>query len=95
MAIDAMRPAGRNIRIPTANALNRVQAAAFLTALGVPRTARTLSKEASLGTGPRYFRIGRFSFYDREDLAAWAGERVSPKIHRARDLRQAERGAQS
>jgi hypothetical protein len=90
MAIEAMRPPSRNICIPTADALNRVQAAAFLTTLGIPRAPKTLAKEACRGDGPPYFRIGRHTFYDREDLAIWAAGKVSPKVRRARDLKAAQ-----
>jgi len=51
--------------------LSRQQAAAFL---GVPPA--TLAAWAYRGTGPRYYRIGRWARYAEEDLITWVDRRA-------------------
>ncbi len=76
---------------PRAPLLRRRGAAKYLTdQWGIPRTESTLKKEASRGTGPPYRRAGGVVLYDVEDLDRWAETLLSPKVSRARDLRQAE-----
>lgn len=60
--------------------LDRVDAAAFLTARGLRTSPRTLAKFACIGGGPTYQRFGRAAVYKRDDLIAWAESRLSAPI---------------
>jgi len=59
-----------------ANWMHRKQAAAFLSGMGCPISARTLEKYASngnAGKGPAFYRRGwKTVRYHRSDLEAWA-----------------------
>ena len=51
--------------------LTRLEAAQFLTALGVPVSEKTLQKWASTGGGPRYRILSNRALYREVDLREW------------------------
>src|SRR5262245_36553331 len=58
--------------------LTRQEAGQYLTRKrGVPTSAKTLSKLATLSGGPRYRRFGRITRYDVADLDAYADSKIS------------------
>lgn len=56
--------------------LTRQQAAAYLTALGLPITAKTLAKYATMGIGPAYHRWAGRVVYEPQALMEWAKTRL-------------------
>lgn len=52
--------------------LDREEAAAWCAAIGRPVTPGSLAVFASRGTGPRYRKVGRKVYYEKDDLTAWA-----------------------
>jgi len=40
---------------------------------GITRSTESLAVEACKGSGPKYMRIGRLTFYDPADVDAWVG----------------------
>ncbi len=59
--------------------LRRKEAARYLTEQrGLPISAQTLAKYATVGGGPAFRKFGRFPLYQVEDLDAWAHSRLGP-----------------
>ena len=58
--------------------LTRVEAAAYLTALGFVTTKGTLQKWATVGGGPVYRRFGVRALYKPSDLDDWAQAKLGP-----------------
>ena len=46
---------------------------------GFPRSAITLSKWASAGTGPPFRKVGRYAYYSKADLDDWMHARLGPR----------------
>ena len=44
---------------------------------GITRTTESLAVEACKGSGPKYIRIGRLTFYDPIDVDAWVRAKTS------------------
>lgn len=57
--------------------LDRAEAADYLTARGLKVSKTTLQKMVSVGGGPVYRRFGHRAVYRKEDLDAWAQEKLS------------------
>ncbi len=75
-----------------ANYLRRADAARYLReAYGIPCVATTLAKYACIGGGPAFRRAGKFPIYSRDDLDAWAKQRLGKLVHSTSEL--AERRA--
>ena len=58
--------------------LLRPQAAAYINERGLPYSATTLAKLATIGGGPKYRRFGNRAVYTTEDLDIWIEEKLSP-----------------
>ena len=57
--------------------LRRVEATQYLRiAHGVDYAPATLARLACHGGGPKFFKCGRWPLYPREELDAWAAERL-------------------
>ena len=65
---------------PADRRLTRREAAAYLTALGLPTAEKTLAWHALNGRGPAFCRWGRRPLYLRGDLEAWAAARLQASI---------------
>ncbi|MFO0911316.1 MAG: hypothetical protein U0795_00030 [Pirellulales bacterium] len=67
--------------------LRRVDASAYLLhEHGFQVAAATLAKYASVGGGPAFQKAGRQVYYAREDLDAWARERLGAKQRSTSDI---------
>ena len=53
---------------------------------GIPCSPKTLSKLASLGGGPAFYKAGRVPLYAQEDLDAWVCAKMSPRLTSTSDL---------
>lgn len=64
--------------------LTRKQAAAHLTSIGYPITAKTLSNMSHQGKGPPFRKVReRLTVYNRRQLESWAiinAETVNPQV---------------
>jgi hypothetical protein len=61
----------------TPHFLRRADAARYIReAYGIPCVATTLAKYACTGGGPPFRKAGKFPIYSREDLDAWANQRL-------------------
>lgn len=56
--------------------LTRPEAAAYLTARGLPVSKCTLQKYATIGGGPLYRRFGTRALYTATDLDTWAESKL-------------------
>jgi hypothetical protein len=61
----------------SSNFLERSEAADYLTGKGLRVSKNTLGKMATTGGGPIYQRFGARAVYTRENLDAWAAEKLS------------------
>lgn len=59
------------------NYLDRTEAAAYVTALGLRVSKNTLQKMVTTGGGPTYRRFGLRAVYTRADLDAWVEAKLS------------------
>jgi hypothetical protein len=71
---------------------SREEAAEYLrTTYGFRCKEGLLRKLACIGGGPKFYRIGgksgRFVRYARDDLDAWAAERITPRVGKASELK--------
>jgi len=57
--------------------LTRPEAAEYLGARGLPISKLTLQKYATVGGGPLYRIFGIRALYTRDDLDAWASQKLS------------------
>ena len=63
--------------IEISNSMRRSDAARYIReTYGIPCVATTLAKYACIGNGPRYRKAGKFPIYSRDDLDAWANQRL-------------------
>jgi hypothetical protein len=61
----------------TPHFLRRADAARYIReAYCIPCVATTLAKYACTGGGPPFRKAGKFPIYSREDLDAWANQRL-------------------
>ena len=75
--------------------LNREKAAAYVRDKGLPCTKATLSKLASVGGGPNFYKFGRYAVYLPFDLRNWITARLSGPKTSTSDHTQSEAGANS
>jgi len=75
--------------------MRRAEAARYLREVhGIPCAPATLAKYACVGGGPVYRKAsGKFPIYAREDLDAWAKDRLSGPVRSTSELSIAEQTA--
>jgi hypothetical protein len=62
--------------------MRRADAAHYIrTTYGIPCVATTLAKYACIGGGPAFRKAGKFPIYSRDDLDAWAEQRLGKLVH--------------
>lgn len=62
--------------------MRRADAASYLNATyGIPCVDTTLAKYACIGGGPPFRKLGKFAMYSRDDLDAWAKQRLGELIY--------------
>lgn len=66
--------------------LDRPGAADYINAKGLPTTAGTLRKYATVGGGPKFHKFGRNVVYAPADLDAWIASRLSPPMASTSEL---------
>ena len=73
--------------------MRRAEAARYIREThGIPCTPATLAKYACLGGGPPFRKAGKkFPVYTRDDLDAWAKQRLGKLVHSTSEL--VDRGA--
>jgi hypothetical protein len=72
--------------------LRRADAARYIREVhGIPCAMATLAKYACVGGGPPFRKAGKFPIYSRDDLDAWAHQRLGKLIHSTSEL--GDRGA--
>jgi hypothetical protein len=70
-----------------ANYLRRADAARYIReAHAIPCAPTTLAKYAVLGGGPAFRKAGKFPIYSRDDLDAWASQRLSALVRSTSEL---------
>jgi hypothetical protein len=66
--------------------LRRADAARYIReAYAIPCVATTLAKYACVGGGPAFRKAGKFPVYSRDDLDAWAEQRLSEPLRSTSD----------
>ncbi len=68
--------------------LSRAQAAEYLQERYGAYTKQTLAKMAVDGTGPKFRRMGAFTYYLESDLDEWVAERMSAPVKSTTELAQ-------
>jgi hypothetical protein len=58
---------------------------------GIPCSQATLAKYACIGAGPAFRKAGKFPIYSRDDLDAWANQRLGKLVRSTSEL--IDRGA--
>lgn len=53
---------------------------------GIPCTLATLAKYACTGVGPAFRKAGKFPIYSRDDLDAWANDRLGKLVRSTSEL---------
>jgi hypothetical protein len=53
---------------------------------GIPCSLATLAKYACIGGGPAFRKAGKFPIYSRDDLDAWASQRLGALVHSTSEL---------
>lgn len=72
--------------------LRRAEASAYIEAkYNQPCAKATLATMATKGGGPKFYRFGNTVLYSRDDLDAWALERLGRAVRSTSELRQAAR----
>lgn len=72
---------------PQAINMRRAEAARYIReAHGIPCAPATLAKYACLGSGPPFRKAGKFPIYVRDDLDAWALQRLGKLVHSTSEL---------
>jgi hypothetical protein len=69
------------------NNMRRADAARYIReTYGIPCVATTLAKYACIGNGPMFRKAGRFPIYSRDDLDAWAKQRLGKLVYSTSEL---------
>ena len=77
--------------IEISNLMRRADAARYIReAYGIPCVTTTLAKYACIGGGPAFRKAGKFPIYSRDDLDAWAEQRLGKLVRSTSELRPAE-----
>ena len=72
---------------PLPGLMRRADAARYLRdQYGVPCAPTTLAKYACVGGGPPFRKAGKFPIYSREDLDAWANQRLGALVRSTSEL---------
>lgn len=66
--------------------LLRSEAAEYIAARGLPCSAKTLAKLASIGGGPAFRKFGSRAVYTPTDLNAWVDERMTAPVRSTTEL---------
>jgi hypothetical protein len=67
--------------------LRRAEAARYIRdAHGIPCSPATLAKYACIGSGPAFRKAGKFPIYSRDDLDAWANQRLGELVRSTSEL---------
>ena len=67
--------------------LRRADAARYIREKhGIPCAPATLAKYACIGGGPSFRKAGKFPIYSRDDLDAWAKQRLGKIVHSTSEL---------
>ena len=66
--------------------MRRREAAKYLEVRGIPISATTLAKKATIGGGPKFRKFDRVTLYTSADLDAWIGDRLSPLKRSTSDI---------
>ena len=73
--------------IEISNSMRRADAARYIReTYGIPCVATTLAKYACIGGGPAFRKAGKFPIYSRDDLDAWAKQRLGKLVHSTSEL---------
>lgn len=68
--------------------MRRADAARYIReTYGIPCVATTLAKYACIGNGPVFRKAGKFPIYSRDDLDAWARQRLGNLVRSTSELR--------
>ena len=72
--------------------MRRADAARYIReTYGIPCVHTTLAKYACIGNGPLFRKAGKFPLYSRNDLDAWAKERLGTRISSTSELSEQKR----
>lgn len=67
--------------------MRRVDAAQYIREHhGIPCSLATLAKYACIGGGPAFRKAGKFPIYARDDLDAWAKQRLGKLVRSTSEL---------
>ena len=67
--------------------MRRVEAARYIRQIhGIPCSQATLAKYAWNGAGPTFRKAGKFPIYSRDDLDAWANQRLGKLVRSTSEL---------
>jgi hypothetical protein len=67
--------------------MRRADAARYIReARAIPCTPATLAKYACIGGGPPFRKAGKFPIYSRDDLDAWANQRLGGIVRSTSEL---------
>ena len=67
--------------------MRRADAARYIReAHGIPCAPATLAKYACIGGGPPFRKAGKFPIYSRDDLDAWANQRLGELVRSTSEL---------
>jgi hypothetical protein len=78
-----------NLPLPLAlpTYLRRADAARYIrTTYGIPCGPTTLAKYACVGGGPAFRKAGKFPIYSKDDLDAWANQRLGKPVRSTSEL---------
>jgi hypothetical protein len=68
--------------------MRRAEAASYLRGThGLPCAPATLAKYACIGGGPAFRKAGKFPIYSRDDLDAWAEQRLGKLVRSTSELK--------
>ena len=72
--------------LPALN-MRRADAARYIReSHGIPCAPATLAKYACIGGGPAFRKAGKFPVYSRNDLDAWAKQRLGKLVYSTSEL---------
>lgn len=67
--------------------MRRAEAARYIRdAHGIPCSPATLAKYACIGSGPAFRKAGKFPIYSRDNLDAWANQRLGEFVRSTSEL---------
>jgi hypothetical protein len=67
--------------------MRRADAARYIReTYGIPCATSTLAKYACIGSGPAFRKAQKFPVYSRDDIDAWAKQRLGKLVHSTSEL---------